>query len=88
MIVTFWVLLGSWVAIFPGTLERLLGVEYSFHDEWGVSRLKFEVYTLATLGVILLIAVIGYALGAPTRRRSASVAIEAPSLAAAEVEPV
>ena len=65
---TFWVLLGSWVAIFPGTLEPLLGVDYgSFHEAWGVSRLKFEVYTLATLGVIVLIGVIGYVLGAPTR---------------------
>ena len=89
VIVTFWVLLGSWVAIFPGTLEPLLGVDYgSFHDAWGVSRLKFEVYTLATLGVIVLIAVIGYALGAPTRRRGASVSIGDPSLAAAEAGPV
>jgi amino acid transporter len=89
VIVTFWVLLGSWVAIFPGTLEPLLGVDYgSFHDAWGVSRLKFEVYTLATLGVIVLIAAIGYALGAPTRRRGATVAIGDASLAAVEAEPV
>jgi amino acid transporter len=76
IVVTFWVLLGSWVAVFPGTLEPLLGVDYgSFHDAWGVSRLKFEVYTLATLGVIVLIAVIGYVLGAPTRRQVTSVPI-------------
>ena len=38
-IVTFWVLLGSWVAVFPGTLEPLLGVDYgSFEEAWGVSR--------------------------------------------------
>ena len=50
------------MAVFPGTLEPLLGVDYgSFDDAWGVSRLKFEVYTLGTLGVIVLIGVIGYA---------------------------
>ena len=71
------------MAVFPGTIEPLIGVDYgSFHDAWGVSRLKFEVYTLGTLGVIVLIGVLGYVLGAPTRRRVASVPIGEPSLAA------
>jgi amino acid transporter len=76
VVVTFFVLLGSWVAVFPDTIEKLIGVDYgSFKDAWGVSRLKFEAYTLGTLGVIVLIAVIGYIAGAPTRRASATVPI-------------
>jgi len=75
-VITFWVALGSWVAIFPGTIEKVVGVDYgSFKDAWGVSRLKFEAYTLGTLGVIVLIAVIGYIAGAPTRRTSTTVPI-------------
>jgi glutamate:GABA antiporter len=76
VVVTFFVVLGSWVAVFPDTIEKLIGVDYgSFKDAWGVSRLKFEAYTLGTLGVIVLIAVIGYIAGAPTRRASTAVPI-------------
>ncbi len=39
-IVFLWSLLGSWVAVFPGTLEPLLGVSYDFRDTWGVSRAR------------------------------------------------
>ncbi len=71
-IVTAWILLGSWVAVFPGSIEGVIGVNYgSFTDAWGVSRLKFEAYTLGTLGVIVLLGVIGYVAGAPTRRQIA-----------------
>ena len=81
-IITFWAVLGSWVAVFPDTIEKAIGVDYgSFHDAWGVSRLKFEVYTLGSLGVILLIAVIGYIAGAPTRRRAATVPVSEIELA-------
>jgi amino acid transporter len=68
IVITFWVLLGSWVAVFPGTLEKVFGVPYDFHDNWGTSRGKFEVYTLATLGIILVVALAGYAAGARVRR--------------------
>ena len=30
---TLWVGLGSWVAVFPGTLEKLFGFGYDLHDE-------------------------------------------------------
>ena len=60
----------------PGHDEKLIGVDYgSFKDAWGVSRLKFEAYTLGTLGVIVLIAVVGYIAGAPTRRAWTTVPI-------------
>jgi amino acid transporter len=61
--------LGSWVAVFPGTLENLFGVEYDFTGTWGVSRGHFEALTLGTLAVIVALTVVGLALGARERRR-------------------
>ena len=66
-LITFWVALGSWVAAFPGTLETLLGLHYDFAQTWGVTRATFETLTIGTLGVILLIALAGYAAGRPVR---------------------
>ncbi|MFW0792325.1 APC family permease [Gordonia sp. CPCC 205515] len=60
---TFWAALGVWVAVFPGTLEHLFGIDYAFLDAWGVSRMRFEVFTLGTLGVLTLIAIAGYLCG-------------------------
>lgn len=56
----FWVVLGAWSAIFPGAIEYLFGVYYPFEDHWGVSWLRFEVFTLGTLAVLLAIALLGY----------------------------
>ena len=64
---TAWMVLGSWVAIFPGTLEELTGHSYSMMDSYGVSRLRFEVFTLGTLAVVLVFGVIGYILAADVR---------------------
>jgi len=55
-----WVLFGSWVAVFPGVLEHLLGVSYDFKGTWSVSRLTFETFTIGTLAVVIAIAVVGY----------------------------
>jgi amino acid transporter len=66
-LVTFWIALGTWVAVFPDTLERLFGVGYNFKREWGVSQATFEVLTLGTLAVILAAALIGYVLAADVR---------------------
>ncbi|WP_328531220.1 APC family permease [Nocardioides sp. NBC_00368] len=62
-----WILLGSWVAVFPGTLERLFGETYPFEEIWGVSQVTFEVFTLGTLGFLLLLCAVGYARGARVR---------------------
>jgi amino acid transporter len=70
---TLWVVMGSWVAIFPDTLEYAFGADYNFVDSWGVSRLRFEVFTLGTLGIVIAFAVIGYLLGKPVRDRSVDV---------------
>jgi glutamate:GABA antiporter len=67
----FWVGLGSWVATFPGTLNHLLGEHYSIRAVFGVSTARFEALTLSTLAAVVLVAVAGYALAAPTRRQAA-----------------
>ena len=80
IVTTLWVLLGSWVAVFPGTIEPLVGVDYgSFTDAWGVSRGKFEALTLGTLGVILLIGIAGYVAGARVRGETVDVPLDRPS---------
>jgi amino acid transporter len=71
-----WILLGSWVAIFPGTLEAVFGVDYPFFDIWGVRRVQFEVFTLGTLAVLLVIGTLGYARGRAVR---SSLATPAPT---------
>ena len=68
--------LGSWVAIFPGTLEELTGHSYSMMDSYGVSRLRFEVFTLGALALVLVFGVIGYILAAPVRAQTVDVPLE------------
>src|SRR5206468_3584910 len=70
IICTAWMLLGSWVAVFPGTLEELTGHSYSMMDSYGVTRLRFEVFTLGTLAIILVVGLIGYALSADVRAKT------------------
>ena len=75
-IVTAWALLGSWVAVFPGTLEPLLGVSYDFKDNWGVSRIAFHSLTLGTLVIMFLVAIVGYMSGKSVREKSVVIPIE------------
>jgi len=81
ILVTFWIALGSWVAVFPDTLERLFGVGYGFKDTWGVTQPTFEWLTLGTLIVIVLVGLAGYALAERVRRET--VTVELPAEAAA-----
>jgi glutamate:GABA antiporter len=76
ILTTFWVALGSFVAVFPGVLEKLFGLSYDFKDEWGVSRGTYEALTLGTLAVVLAIALVGYALGRSVREHVAVVPLE------------
>ncbi|MFN3006164.1 APC family permease [Mycolicibacterium wolinskyi] len=62
-----WVALGSWVAVFPGTLDRLFGLDYDFVETWGVSQLTFEVFTLGTLAVLGILGAVGYLRARPVR---------------------
>jgi glutamate:GABA antiporter len=75
-ITTFWMVLGSFVAVFPGVLERVFGLDYDFRGTWGVSRTTFEVLTFATLAVVFAIAIIGYALGRSVREQVAEVRLD------------
>ncbi len=62
-----WILIGSWVAIFPGTLDVLFGLEYNFEEIWGVSQFTFEAFALGTLGCILALGIVGYIRGKKVR---------------------
>jgi amino acid transporter len=73
---TFWTALGSFVAVFPGTLESIFGLDYNFKETWGVSHATYEALTLGTLAVILAIALIGYAMGRSVRERVAVLPLE------------
>ncbi|MCW2750864.1 MAG: amino acid permease [Aeromicrobium sp.] len=78
ILITFWVVLGSWTAVFPGTLDRLLGLGYDFKDNWGMSATKFEAFTLGTLAVVILIAVLGYLAGTKVRSDLVEVSLAPP----------
>jgi amino acid transporter len=74
-LITFWVLLGSWTSVFPGTLNRLFGQSYSFNDQWGVAGSTFTAFTLGTMAVIVAVSVIGYSQAGGVRSNEVSVAI-------------
>lgn len=73
-----WIALGSWVAIFPGTLDRMLGAEYDFMDSWGVTQGAFTFFALGTLGAILLLGLVGYVRARPVRE-AAPESVSAPA---------
>jgi amino acid transporter len=79
VLATGFIAIGSWVAVFPGTLERVVGLSYDFKDNWSVTRGTFEALTLGTLGAIVVLGIIGYVLGAGVRRQAVDVPIEAPA---------
>jgi len=45
-------------------------------DARGVSRAKFEAYTIGTLAIVVAIALLGYVAGASTRSESATIAVD------------
>ncbi|MFJ8344787.1 hypothetical protein ACIQ9J_00120 [Streptomyces sp. NPDC094153] len=59
VLVYAWIVIGSWSALFPGVLEQLFGIDYVFHDVWGVSRASFEAFTLGTVALLLTVGAIG-----------------------------
>jgi glutamate:GABA antiporter len=65
-----WILVGSWSALFPGVLERLFGIDYDFHDDWGVSRVSFEAFTLGTVALLPLVGAVGMTAARRERLRS------------------
>ncbi|MET9532236.1 MULTISPECIES: APC family permease [unclassified Streptomyces] len=71
-LVYVWILAGSWVALFPGTLEALLGVGYDFRRTWGVTRTTFEAFTLGTVLLLLAVGALGRGVGAVRDRAARS----------------
>lgn len=63
-----WVALGVWQTVVPGVLENVTGVGYDFVEEWGVSRVTFELFTFGTLALIAAFAVVGYLVAGRSRR--------------------
>ncbi len=45
-------------------------------DNYGVSRLRFEMFTLGTLAVILVIGVVGYLLAGDVRAKAVEVPLD------------
>ncbi len=78
-ICTAFILLSSFIAVFPDVIERAVGAGYNFQKYWGISRLRFEAFTLGTLAVIIAFAVVGYWLGRPVREQEVDVALVAPA---------
>jgi amino acid transporter len=76
ILVTFWIALGSFEAVFPGVLERIFGLSYNFHDSWGVSRATYEALTLGTLAVILVVGLVGYWSAREVRADTVSIPFE------------
>jgi amino acid transporter len=73
---TAWMVIGSWVAFVPGTLERALGFSYNYKDNWGVSFARYEALSAGIVVLIAVLTVIGYAMAAPVRAQTASVELD------------
>ena len=57
--------------------SELTGHSYSVMDSYGVTRLRFEVFTLGTLAVVLVFGLIGYVLAADVRAKTVDIPLEA-----------
>jgi amino acid transporter len=73
---TAWMVLGSWAAFVPGTIERALGFSYDYQDTWGVSFARYEVLSIAIIVVIAVLSAAGYVLAAPVRAQAAEVSLD------------
>ena len=68
-VVFAYIIIGSIVALFPGTLETVLGMEYDYTEIWGTSQGSVLGFTLGTFAIVVLIGVLGY-LGAGKVRKN------------------
>jgi amino acid transporter len=76
VLTTFFAFVGSFEALFPGVLWKVVGEDYgSFFDAWGVSRTRFEVLTLGTVALVIVLAFIGYASGKRVREEDVVIPI-------------
>jgi amino acid transporter len=68
-LVMAYIVIGSIVALFPGTLETALGMEYDYAEIWGTTQGAVLGFTLGTFVIVVLIGVVGY-LGAGKVRKN------------------
>jgi len=55
--------------LWPGAINALFGQSYSIESSWGVSRAFFEWVTLGAFGVMVLLGIAFWAIGARNVRR-------------------
>lgn len=67
-VTTALVAFGSWVTVFPGTIEAVLGLPHDLSQASGVSYGAFEALTLGTIAFIVVLSLVGYLRGAGLRR--------------------
>src|SRR5207247_10291790 len=72
ILTTGFILIGSWVAVFPGTLERVVGLSYNFMDNWSVSRGTFEAMKIGTTGSNVVVCRMWHNFCTSTRRQRLS----------------
>jgi amino acid transporter len=70
-VVLAYIAIGSMGVVFPGTIEGLLGIHYSFADVWGLRRSQVELFTIGAIAVDLLVGFVGYALASKVRSQLA-----------------
>jgi amino acid transporter len=68
VVVMFWIALGTVVAVAPGALEAILGIDYNFEEIWGLDQFRVQAFTLGTLAALVAIALVGYAAARGTRQ--------------------
>ncbi|MDX6537315.1 MAG: glutamate:GABA antiporter, partial [Gaiellales bacterium] len=73
---TAWMVIGSWVAFVPGTLERALGFSYNYKDNWGVSFARYEALSAGIVVLIAILTAIGYVMAAPVRAQTAAIELD------------
>ena len=73
--------------LWPGAINAMFGQSYSMESNWGVSRVFFESVTLGAFGVMLLVGVLFWAVGATGRRRGLTGETEAYAQAGAVADP-
>lgn len=57
------IVVGSIATLAPSLVYKLFSVPYSFTQTWGVSGTRFELFTLGTVAVVVLLVPVGYLFG-------------------------
>jgi amino acid transporter len=63
VITTFLSVVTCITLLWPGLINNILGQSYSITANWGMSRVRFEVFTLGSFVILLLLGVVFWAIG-------------------------